>query len=206
MKKPAKEKSRSRVLSPIELKAVWQACPDDNFGRIVQLLILTGQRRGEAAAIRSDWLDGHLLTFPAHITKNGAEHQLPLGPFAHALLAKTLPASDGPRGGTVSARLLFPSAKTGRVITGWAKLKDALDQRSNVTNWTLHDLRRTFATVHAEIGTPPHITEILLNHKTSDHLTPISKIYNRFRYQNECRQAMCRYEQHIRNLVAVEAP
>lgn len=49
-----------------------------------------------------------------------------------------------------------------------------LDKRSGVTNWTLHDLRRTFATMHAQIGTPPHVTERMLNHITGT-LTPIAR-------------------------------
>jgi hypothetical protein len=41
------ETSRERVLSDDELKAIWRTCRDDTFGRIVRLLILTGQRRDE---------------------------------------------------------------------------------------------------------------------------------------------------------------
>src|SRR5690606_33828801 len=35
------EKSRDRVLTDDELRAIWQACGDDDFGRIVKLLMLT---------------------------------------------------------------------------------------------------------------------------------------------------------------------
>jgi integrase len=37
------EKSRDRVLSDAELKAIWTACLDDDHGRIIRLLVLTGQ-------------------------------------------------------------------------------------------------------------------------------------------------------------------
>ena len=43
--------SRTRVLSDAELKAIWEAC-DGTFGLLVKLLIATGQRRGEIAALR----------------------------------------------------------------------------------------------------------------------------------------------------------
>ena len=47
----ADERSRDRVLSDEELAAIWGACRDDDFGRIVRLLILTGQRREEVGGM-----------------------------------------------------------------------------------------------------------------------------------------------------------
>src|SRR5262249_28260671 len=41
------EKSRERVLTDPELAAIWNACGDDEHGKIIKLLILTGARRGE---------------------------------------------------------------------------------------------------------------------------------------------------------------
>jgi hypothetical protein len=43
---------RTRVLSEAELVEIWHGCLDDDFGRIVKLLILTGQRRGEIGDLR----------------------------------------------------------------------------------------------------------------------------------------------------------
>jgi integrase len=52
-------RSRSRVLSNDELRLVWQRAEEVGYpyGTIVQLLILTGQRRGEIAALRASWID-----------------------------------------------------------------------------------------------------------------------------------------------------
>jgi integrase len=50
--KPAESAPRDRVLADEELAAVWAACRDDDLGRIVKLLILTGSRREEIAALR----------------------------------------------------------------------------------------------------------------------------------------------------------
>jgi hypothetical protein len=47
-------KPRERVLDDRELRAIWNACRDDDFGRIIKLLILTGCRR-EAR----HWRDGY---------------------------------------------------------------------------------------------------------------------------------------------------
>src|SRR5262249_57909452 len=44
-RKPADPKPRDRTLADSELVAIWTACGDDDCGRIVRLLILTGSRR-----------------------------------------------------------------------------------------------------------------------------------------------------------------
>src|SRR5262249_25953935 len=73
-------KSRERVLTKAELASIWQQCGDDDFGRIVKLLTLTGQRRDEVS--RMTWgeldLEKKLWTIPAERTKNKREHILPL--------------------------------------------------------------------------------------------------------------------------------
>ena len=40
--KPKESPSRDRVLSDAELAAIWKACGDDDYGRCIKLLILTG--------------------------------------------------------------------------------------------------------------------------------------------------------------------
>ena len=40
-----------------ELAAIWRACGDDDFGRIVKLLLLTGQRRSEIGGMRWSEID-----------------------------------------------------------------------------------------------------------------------------------------------------
>ena len=68
VKPRAPEKSRDRVLNDAELKALWRAAEamKGQFGPIVQLLILTGQRREEVGGMR--WsevdLDEKLWTLP----------------------------------------------------------------------------------------------------------------------------------------------
>ncbi len=72
--------------------------------------------------------------------------------LVQGLASKTLPET---RSNTPT--LLFPARGTDRPFNGWSKSKAALDQLSGVKNWTLHDLRRTFRTIHGRIGnTTPH--------------------------------------------------
>jgi integrase len=78
---------RSRVLSVAEIKSIWEASEAcGQFGIIVKLLILTGQRRSEIGALRSDWICKDTITLPREITKNGRDHAFPVGPTASLAL------------------------------------------------------------------------------------------------------------------------
>src|SRR2546430_12117904 len=59
----------------------------------------------------------------------------------------------------------------------------------DVQPWTLHDLRRTFATNMASLGTPIHVTETLLHH-VSGTTSGIVGVYQRHAYMDEMRQAI----------------
>jgi integrase len=81
---PKDSKPRERVLSDNELATIWNACKDDDYGRIIRLLILLGARRQEVGGLRWSELDpdnGRWL-LPAQRSKNGRRHELPLMPMA----------------------------------------------------------------------------------------------------------------------------
>jgi integrase len=149
----ATEGSRDRVLTDTELAAIWRALGPDDYGDIVRLLILTGQRREEIGALR--WsevdVDRGLLMLSATRTKNKRQHEVPLAPMARGILAARS-RSDG---------AVFGRNGAG----GWSMRKATLDRRlADAKPWRLHDLRRTCATGMAELGVAPHIIEAVLNH------------------------------------------
>ena len=191
----AGEKPRERVLTDAEIVAIWNACSEDDHGRIVRLLILTGQRREEAAGIRESEIerDRRVWHLPGTRTKNGVPNDVPLSDAGLA----SLPAknSRGPRD------LLFGEG-TGP-FSGWSRCKERLDKRSGVSGWTLHDLRRTAATGMADIGVQPHIIEAVLNH-SSGARRGVAGIYNRAQYAAEKRDALDRWAKHVQGLVAGE--
>ena len=81
---------------------------------------------------------------------------------------------------------LFPTAG-GIPFNNWAAWK-GLDKVSGVTNWRLHDLRRTWATISAdELGIEPHIIEAVLAHAIGSQ---VSRVYNRPRYIEPMRRAL----------------
>src|SRR5262249_41803272 len=82
-KRPKEPEARDRVLSDDELAAIWRATGDGEFGTIVRLLVLTGQRRGEVGGMTWAELDDHgMWTIPRQRTKNKRAHTLQLPPMA----------------------------------------------------------------------------------------------------------------------------
>jgi hypothetical protein len=57
------------------------------------------------------------------------------------------------------------------------------------------DLRRTSATTHTRIGTPIHLVEAMLNHR-SGTISGVAAIYIRHSYLEEMRNAVMVYERH----------
>jgi len=197
--KATEEVSREHVLTDAELVAVWNACRDDDYGRIVRLLILTGQRREEVAGLGLAELDldAAMWTIPKTRSKNGREHEVPLSPAAVEIL-QAAPRRDG-------RSLLFGEGEGG--FSGWSKAKTALDKRiveagAEVRLWRLHDLRRTVATGMAEkLGVLPHVVEAVLNH-VSGYKSGVAGIYNRASYRAEKRDALDRWAEHATRLLS----
>jgi integrase len=82
--------SRTRVLTEAELVEVWKSCLDDDYGRIVRLLILTGQRRTELGDLEWPEIDlaERQIDLPGTRTKNGRPHIVPLSDDSGALVQR----------------------------------------------------------------------------------------------------------------------
>lgn len=184
---------RNRVLSDDELRLVWRRADEYGypFGSIVQLLILTGQRRGEITNLRHSWIEGDTVTFPSSVVKNGREHTLPIGPIALSLIERLPKSTD----------LLFPSRLNDeKPFNGFSRAKRAFDREIDIAPYTLHDLRRTFSSAMAKLGMPIHVTEKILNH-ASGTISGVAAVYNRHSYRNEMREAFSEYEAHLSKMI-----
>ena len=150
MQPSSRQVARERVLSVDELAEVYRKAIEYPwpFGPIVQLLVLTGQRRGEIAGLKWSWInrDDRLITWPANFTKNRRTHTLPYGDIVVSII-DTLPE----RGEYVF------SGRTEKAphFNGWGKSKAQFDDTlEGVSPYVLHDLRRTYSSTMAELGTP----------------------------------------------------
>ena len=195
-------KGRKRVLTEAELREVWHACRDDDYGRIVRLLMLSGQRKTEIGDLA--WSEVNLgerqIELPGERTKNHQAHIVPLSDAALALL----PVRREDR------ELLFGRRDGG--FSGWSKAKAELDariaaarkasgERKPMPPWVLHDLRRSFVTHVSQLGfAPPHVVEAIVNH-VSGHRAGVAGIYNHATYATEGRQAMEAWARQLSDLV-----
>ena len=185
---------RNRILNEDELRTVYQNALEFPypFGPIVQLAIMTGQRRSEIASLRRSWIDEDMIIFPEGFTKNKREHRLPLSQTACSVIGKIPNTGD----------LLFPArGNLERPFNGWGKCKQRFDETLiNVEPYTLHDLRRTFSSNMAMLGTPIHVTEKLLNH-VSGTISGVAAVYNRHSYMDEMRTAVTAYDEYLETLI-----
>jgi integrase len=197
IKRVSQETSRDRVLTDKELKAVWNAASEAGmiFGSITRLLILTAQRRDEVSSMRWSELDidNGEWAVPAARSKNGVENRVPLTSEATNIIQAQL-RIDG-------SDFVFPSGRNPmtRSFSGFGKSKARLDRISGVTDWRLHDLRRTAASGMARYQIAPHVVEKLLNH-VSGVLGGVAGVYNRFGYDAEKRHALETWEAHIKDI------
>jgi integrase len=193
---PPKARSRERVLTDSELREVLQKARAAGFpfGLVLELLILTGQRRSEIGSLEWSWIDTdkRTITLPASVTKNKREHTLPYGDMVAAILERI----------ERRGRFLFPGSKDANLpITGWSNFKAAFDKTCEVDSWTLHDLRRTFATNLAALGIRIEVTEKLLNH-VSGSFGGIVGVYQRHGYMDEMRAAIDLWEKRLDQIIS----
>ena len=137
--KPTKEKSRERVLSLTEARAIYQAaeCLGVIACTFVRLLMLTGQRRTEISNLEWTEIQSDRIEIGGHRSKNGKPITTPLTDEANALLA-ALPRNNG--------NYLFSTTGGHRPVGNFSQLKKKLMIESGVYDWTYHDFRRAMAT------------------------------------------------------------
>jgi integrase len=192
---PAGPRARERVLSNHELIAVWRALGDDDFGKIIKLLVLSGARRSEIGGMRWSEIDLErgLWCLPGARAKNKRPHVLPLLQMALDIL-KSVPRWAG------RDQLFGTRAEAG--FTEWDRAKRKLDAHLGgaVALWKIHDLRRTTATRLADLGVQPHIIEAVLNHQ-GGHKRGVAGTYNRSPYEREVKAALALWSEHVVALI-----
>jgi integrase len=198
---------RERTPSDDELREIWQACPDDQYGYIVHLLMLLAARRTEIADLRWSEVDigNALITLSAKRVKGRREHEIPLSAPALVII-KAQPRRD-------DRDLIFGHGDGG--FQDWSKSKRQLDARILAARqaatkkgkavpmpaWVLHDFRRAASTtMHERLGLQPHIIEECLGHAGSFR-SGVAGTYNRSAYRTEKRRALDLWSEHLMTVV-----
>jgi len=194
--RPEASKARERVLTNAEIKAFWQATDGKEirpqFGVVLKLLLLTGCRLNEIAALRWEELgaDGTQINLPGTRTKNHRPHVVPLAPLAQTIIA-AVPKID-------SCAYVFTTNGKAPVAIG-SKIKNRLDTEMKIPAWRIHDLRRTAVTGMAELGIRPDVIELCVNH-VSGTRGGIAGVYNRSELLPERRLALERWAVQVQGI------
>jgi hypothetical protein len=151
--------------------------------------------QAEFQKARAEAASDDLLTIPDFLCKNKRENILPLCNLARSLIPSSRDSKPN---------LVFPArGKSATPFNGWSKCKAALDAGMMIAPWQLRDLRRTYRTIHARIGTPPHVAERLICHISST--SALEEIYDRHTYLPEMRDAVGEYEAFLTTLLETKS-
>lgn len=162
---------KDRVLSWPELMDVWQWAYDIKnkwyYRNLVFLLVVFGCRTQELRLSTLDeWdLEEMIWTVPKAHSKTGNEIKRPIPEQMKSYIQSVVAQAN--------SEYLLGELKKPEAVSGFGgKLWQKLDHKEA---WTLHDLRRTFATLLNDMQIEPYVVEQLLGHS----LGGVMKIYNR---------------------------
>jgi integrase len=175
----------------------WLECPDSPvhppYTRAVRILMLTGQRVEEIAALHVDQWDASERIIDWSKTKNGKPHAIPIPQLAAELIESIVPNEYG---------WFFPSAKdhskpvsAGTLYSFMWRQRD----RGVIPVVTNRDLRRTWKTLAGKAGVSKEIRDRLQNHTLQD---VSSKSYDRWNYMPEKRAGMKKWDKFVTALLA----
>ncbi len=225
---PSAENQRERALNGEEIRRLWNALDnapmEPNARRILRLMLLTGQRKGEVIGVRVDELDlqNGLWTIPASRAKNGREHVVPLSQLAQEIIRQAPPSPEGYmfpsrltgapyRGQSIdhATRYLFEvrrqsprpkKTETSRKIVRPRKEPKEPPLRGAMTPFTPHDLRRTVATRMRELGIPRGDVKMILNHIETD----VTSRYDKYDGLAEKRRALEAWARRLEEIIQRE--
>jgi integrase len=211
------EQERDRVLTLDELRRVWHGAEAMGYpyGPLIQLLILTAQRRNEVAELVWAEIDGTAWRLPDSRSKRGKGHLIPLSPRAVSILGDLPKIGDKPTYVfTTGRRAAKKGQKVDReappaAVSGWSRMKTRLDsiiakqaakaadkpldlKEHTLPAWTLHDLRRSVAT---HLRDPESMGEARVDRLTVSKILNhaeggMTRLYDRYSSDPEKRAAL----------------
>ena len=156
---------RDRVLTVEEIVALWRWLESDALSPeaadILKLELLTGARCGEISGLRAEEIDRQkwIWTLPASRSKNGRQRVTPILGVAREILEQRLSGVEKGPLFLLDKGVVVSSAHIGHyLLTRRATLPIAV--------FTSHDLRRTFATMLAEMGVALDLVAAIVGHES----------------------------------------
>jgi integrase len=176
------ERSRERVLSEDEIRALWAAWEAEGSvtSGLFRMLLLTAQREAEVRGMRWADISGSWWAVPPGIVKNKLAHRVYLGVEALALL-------DALAEKTGAGEWVFASPRRAAApIASINKAKERFRAATEIPDWRPHDLRRTAATYMGRLGVSRTAIARVLNHVDSG----VTAVYDRSTGEPEIENAL----------------
>jgi integrase len=189
---PARTRERDRVLSDPEIASVWHASFQlmTPYGQMYRTFLLTGQRRSEVSTMRWNEINEDTWVIPREKVKKDRAHTVPLTQTARdTLTSLTNYGAD---------TFVFSTTGGESSSSNFAKVKREIDRLSGTSGWTIHDIRRTVRSKFAELRVAREVARKVMNHEDGK----VDRIYNRYEYLIEKREALARWEENLLCLVA----
>lgn len=175
----------TRTLASDELTSLlrWTTAgrAPDYYRTLVRLLLVFGARTVEVrlSNVREWDLKAMTWTVPPEHSKTGVEIIRPIPAAAVPMIKRLLELAK--RSGSA---LLLRDEKTESAVSKYCRL--IWQKLGHESEWSAHDLHRTFRTRLADLGVAPWTGEALLGHAVKG----IEGTYNRAQMMNEKRQAL----------------
>ena len=185
------QQARSRVLALDEIKTLWHTRATTIMARdMLRLMLLTGCRGGEVRHMCYEDINDNLWTIPSEYTKTGKVHKVHLTTLVLNTIQAQVRIND----------YVFPGLKNNVPLASNYLAMRAKEIRDGekLIPWTPHDLRRTFATLQAEMGTDVVVIEKLLNHSLGNS---IMATYQRHDFWSQRVEALEKWGKKLSHIV-----
>ncbi|EIX1762585.1 tyrosine-type recombinase/integrase [Cronobacter sakazakii] len=193
-----KQAKRDRVLTSDELLDLWSALQNEctflpYYTALIKLLIVFGARTQEIRlSTWSEWnIKEWIWTVPKEHSKGGAKIIRPVPETIQPFILQL-------RQNHLNSGLLLGEMKKPEAVSQWGR--NIYSRLEHSTSWTLHDLRRTFATGLNSMGVAPHVVEQLLGHS----MPGVMAVYNHSQYIREKRAALEQWAKYLEKIKALK--
>lgn len=214
------ENVRNRVYNEDEIKELWEfwETRPEPIQSVYKMLLLTGQRLNEVLSLK--WSDievakrckrlkidheGRAIPEPFLVNvwtvsveqqKTGKHtnmaHEIPLSDLAYEIIQNLKPLSG-------KSEYVFESQrKKGHPLSSLNSTDKMIKKKTTVTDFRIHDLRRTFATKTEESGIDFSVIKKVLNHKDGD---VTSRHYTWYDYMDKKAEAISRWSFRLQSIL-----
>ncbi|MDC0499915.1 tyrosine-type recombinase/integrase [Paracoccaceae bacterium] len=185
--RPKAPAQRTAYYSIKQLKKLWspEHALREDYLRFLRFMIICPLRMTEASELTSQniFTEEQELRLSPTATKNNEPFTLPIPRVASDLLSATNVGQSG--------RYFQLSSKLDEPMKAWSYFNKAVRRATGISEFNLHDLRRTFTSLLSEHSPfSESLLDSLLNHKRSSTRTGVMRAYRHAKNVKQRREIM----------------